>query len=264
MTVPKCCAPSLSLSVLPTLASAVTTSLLVLLEGWSMDVRSSVELPRRRKQDILPPIVLSWESCGAELLFWNLKSSCSCAAGRVTLDSILYLCHFARRSSAPQLADHESSAWSSGGNSKSAARARSCPCKCCNSAIAVTSSTPAGTDFEGAMLLCCRVHQSSPPIGPWRLRSPSLTSGSCGLLQPCFLHSRPMDGGTSGKPSAMQRKPVSASLRTDQRAKVFQGVVRPFSTRSPALKSCPSKTGPTTSMSSVWWSRSLCNTATVH
>jgi len=63
--------------------------------------------------------------------------------------------------------------------------------------------------------------------------------------------SLPTVGGTSVKPSAMHRKPVSANFLTDHKANVFQGVVRPLSKRSPAWKLCPSKTGPTTRVSLV-------------
>ena len=124
---------------------------------------------------------------------WNLKSSCSCAAGRATFEAILYLCHFLswlsnvfnfwkkeswksrkvqilliirnqkeklnkhvlkpetrffRASSLPQLAAQDiwASRWS--GSCSKTARARSEPCRCCNKAMAVTSSTPQGSRWD--------------------------------------------------------------------------------------------------------------------
>mmetsp|Transcript_23919 Transcript_23919/g.71177 ORF Transcript_23919/g.71177 Transcript_23919/m.71177 type:complete len:203 (+) Transcript_23919:698-1306(+) len=175
-----------------------------------------------------------------------LKSCWICAAGRETFDAIFVSCHFLRRSSMPQDAFQETCCRSSGVRSTSTATALSFPRTCCSRAIAVTSSTPAGTSPTS---VCCRwrpsadVHQLSLPIGA---RSVWLSEES--QLSPLIWRT---NLSQVGSPSAIERKPVRASLRTDQMASVFQGAVRPCSGRIPGSKVWPSSTGPMTSVSLV-------------
>mmetsp|Transcript_3775 Transcript_3775/g.9757 ORF Transcript_3775/g.9757 Transcript_3775/m.9757 type:complete len:292 (-) Transcript_3775:189-1064(-) len=173
-----------------------------------------------------------------------LKSCPIWAAGRDTLEAIFVSCHLRRRSSMPQFAFHETWPNSSSGRSTSTASARCSPRTCCNKAIAVTSSTPAGTSTTSVCWRCKPppdVHQSALPMVGWEVSSSSRSVVICRLKR-CAVF---------GSPSAMQRKPVSANLRTFHTANVFHGAVRPCNGRIPGSKACPSSTGPTTSVSFV-------------
>mmetsp|Transcript_123479 Transcript_123479/g.193731 ORF Transcript_123479/g.193731 Transcript_123479/m.193731 type:complete len:206 (-) Transcript_123479:480-1097(-) len=137
------------------------------------------------------------------------------AAGRATLDAILRSCQFFRCKSCPQFVFHETSLPISGGKSNNTARACFLPKMCCKSAIAVTSSTPAGISASSS---APPIHQSALPM---RIFSSAVI---CRVI--CL----------AGRPSAMLRNPVMASFLTDHRANVFHGVVLPLSFCSPSSK----------------------------
>mmetsp|Transcript_7323 Transcript_7323/g.20553 ORF Transcript_7323/g.20553 Transcript_7323/m.20553 type:complete len:232 (+) Transcript_7323:934-1629(+) len=143
---------------------------------------------------------------------------------------------------------------------------RACPSprRCWSKAMTVTSSTPAGMPpsfppaCQGARAPVA--HQPSLPMALERV--PGRTSSSVrGSRAPSGHPGRPCPLTFLGRPSAMWRNPVRASLRVDQRASVFHGVDRPFRGCSPASKTCPSRTGPTTRVSLVWWSISFFRTS---
>mmetsp|Transcript_42356 Transcript_42356/g.134586 ORF Transcript_42356/g.134586 Transcript_42356/m.134586 type:complete len:314 (-) Transcript_42356:189-1130(-) len=202
----------------------------------------------------------------------RLKSCWICAAGRATLDAILYSCHCLRRSSWPQFARQQTWPSSSGGSRSSTARARPSPSRCCRSAMAVTSSTPAGTSAKTSLLWRWKPsHHSALPMAglpgepttPRSSRSSACSPGWWLQVGDSPVSCRVRASADRGRPSAICRKPVSASFRVDQSASVFQGELRPCSGRTPASKTWPSKAGPTTSVSGARWSISRRSTAGV-
>mmetsp|Transcript_55624 Transcript_55624/g.180493 ORF Transcript_55624/g.180493 Transcript_55624/m.180493 type:complete len:303 (-) Transcript_55624:442-1350(-) len=220
------------------------------------------------------------------------------AAGRVTLDAILYSCQAFRRWSPAHFASQDMRLSKSGGKLTSTARALWAPKMCCRRAIAVTSSTPAG--IASPTSVCCRAnmpmepclldpspchHLFVPMVKP-SSNSRSSSSVLCRLFgstspENCRVGcQRPPSGTISswspsvspviclamlarlacGMPSAMLKNPVKPSLRTFQSAKVFQGADRPFRGCSPSSKTWPSSMGPTTRVSLVKWSSNLLST----
>mmetsp|Transcript_9024 Transcript_9024/g.26985 ORF Transcript_9024/g.26985 Transcript_9024/m.26985 type:complete len:211 (-) Transcript_9024:476-1108(-) len=187
------------------------------------------------------------------------------AAGRATFDAILYSCHCFLRSSPPQSAFQDTLPPSED-RSRSFARAPASPRRCCSSAMAVTSSTPAGTsaaarpasDFVRVTL---DSHHWSVPMAPAKGAAESSSmyweSPDASRAQYCdrLVSSPPENSRFNwaefGMPSATERKPVRPNFRVHHNARVFHGVVRPFRGCSPASNVCPSSTGPTTSVSEV-------------
>mmetsp|Transcript_19672 Transcript_19672/g.52505 ORF Transcript_19672/g.52505 Transcript_19672/m.52505 type:complete len:277 (+) Transcript_19672:1430-2260(+) len=165
--------------------------------------------------------------CVSLLSMRPAKSLCNCSSGLVILVDILYSCHCFRRSSPAQSVSQEMCFCNSCGTSINIACACCLPRRSCSRAIAVTSSTPAGT----TPALCWRIKlfpvETSPPdhqsLLPMGAPSESVEGSACSPLWWVSLC----------KPSAILRNPVRASFLTDQRASVFQGADRPFKGCSP-------------------------------
>mmetsp|Transcript_55623 Transcript_55623/g.180487 ORF Transcript_55623/g.180487 Transcript_55623/m.180487 type:complete len:259 (-) Transcript_55623:43-819(-) len=124
------------------------------------------------------------------------------AAGRVTLDAILYSCQAFRRWSPAHFASQDMRLSKSGGKLTSTARALWAPKMCCRRAIAVTSSTPAG--IASPTSVCCRANMPMEPGEATRIIAlPKLASRS-GRTQKPDLFTLSNCSNTHTRPQALR------------------------------------------------------------